>query len=86
MLGLLDFDMKIIGVALKYKNEIYWLSKPNRHHHLFEFYKGFNQNLVTQGFMTDTGVFLNREEAYALASKTMKLNPDYTELFSEDLW
>lgn len=78
--------MNIIGVAFLYKKEIYWLSKPSRHHDLFQFYKGFNHNLITQGFITDTGVFLNREEAYAVESRKIKLDPDRNELFSEDLW
>lgn len=63
-----------------------------RHCDCFEkaFHAGwkYDKNQVTQGFVTDSGHFLDRYEAMELALKTGQLKEPtgLKELFSEDLW
>lgn len=79
--------MKIIKVAIKYNGTVYSLPEPNRHHHVIRMIGGIKGS-DTQGFLTDTGEFLTRKEAYQLALTNGQLNrvPGGYELFSEDLW
>lgn len=81
----------ITGVAIKTLGGTYSLPKPNRHHnvirHLFD--KGLKSHGV-QGFITDTGEFMNREQARSYAVAIGQVRSEDTDharlLFSEDLW
>lgn len=52
----------------------------------FEPHKGYKE--IEQGFLTDFGIFLSRNQAYTVALKygQLKHPKDNEELFSEDLW
>lgn len=95
----------IIGVAIKSENVTISLPKPNRHGHCFVFCAevlGIKpvKHLIgnksgAQGFITDKGVYLNREQAMRHVKRCkQKLIPDRQDgqvnkskyLFSEDLW
>ena len=82
----------ITCVAIKTLSGVYALPEPNRHHNVIKTMhdNGESAKSGIQGFVTDTGAFLNREQArsYALAIGQVsekKLNHQ-RELFSEDLW
>lgn len=85
--------MKIVAVAIEFRGKIYSLPAPNRHHHLIKLiYESCklegSVNGETQGFLTDEGAFVEREEAARIAIKAGQIEklihgPD---LFSEDLW
>jgi len=94
--------MKIISAALKLGEVIISLPKPNRHHDLLrETFLAtgdakFGKD-ATQGFLTDQGTFLTREEAFRVAFefglfKWWNTSEDRTpprnsgKLYSEDLW
>jgi hypothetical protein len=52
---------------------------------------GINAHTAEQGFIDQRGVFLNREEAFEVATAAGQIRqktgkPDSTELFSEDLY
>jgi hypothetical protein len=86
----------ITHVAIWRNDTIYALPNPNRHHHIFQImdeadHKTFNNEI--QGFLDDQGNFLDRREAYILATNEGQIarNPNPAnyqgdELFSEDLW
>ena len=98
----------ITSVAIKDINGKVWsLPRPNRHGHIFlnnKAKKIDNSPLVggIQGFLDDTGLFLDRTEAFLVALKCGQLlppynpinpsqrkgevNPEPRELFSEDIW
>lgn len=52
----------------------------------FEPHKGYKE--IEQGFLTNSGRFLSRKEAYVAALKCgqLKNSKEKEELFSEDLW
>lgn len=82
----------IIGVAIVVKNKLYSLPKPNRHHHCIQLAfeaLGHSIHAESQGFMTNTGRYVEREEALAIAKAANQIirqpAPQYL-LFSEDLW
>lgn len=84
---------EIVGVALRHKDLLLALPRPNRHHNV-----GFFATCVLgikppygrdeMGFYLKDGTFLNREEAREHALKTGQVTEtDHPrELFSEDLW
>lgn len=82
----------ITGVAIKTNTgEVISLPKPYRHWHLTEVAENKEQGLFEeskQGFVTDKGVFLTRQEALVYAREHQNIEPKYSpnELFSEDLW
>lgn len=82
----------ISGVAFKQDETdiVFSLPAPNRHHHIIrEMVKiGENPRKGVQGFVTNHGDFLDREEAlkYAYEHDLILLSDDPSELFSEDLW
>lgn len=84
--------MKIIGVATMIEGVVWAMPKPNRHHNIIRWLAGelnFKKPVQgTQGFYTDTGEFLDRKQAHALALANGQCkDPDHPrELFSEDLW
>jgi hypothetical protein len=85
---------KIESVAIVYEGETHVLPRPNRHHHVIrEIAKkngvGINGDDI-QGFMTNTGRFVNRVEGLKIAlAANQVLDPANIRagrLFSEDLW
>ena len=86
--------MKIINSAIKDENGQvhvpYFEDSPGRHYHVIRrmAQEGYNPRRGTQGFVTNTGEFLDRSEAARLALENGQVEelatPPY--LFSEDLW
>ena len=81
---------KIVAVAVHFKGKTYQLEKPYRHHHLYATMPHMDDEdeADVQGFMTNTGRFVDRVNALRIAKDARQLinpNPTY-ELFSEDLW
>jgi hypothetical protein len=81
----------IVGVAVIHDGKTYTLPKPNRHHHVLK--QIYDLHGVpadgTQGFYTDEGRFLNRQQAYDLARNNGQLKERKifeSRLYSEDLW
>lgn len=82
----------IAGVAAIANGCLISLPRPYRHHHVLAvFYHRYNKALENiQGFVTDTGEFLDRKQALLLAEKSGQLlaeEPIYGgQLYSENLW
>lgn len=85
---------KITHVAIRYMGTIYSLPAPNRHHHVIwhiaEVTGADHVDANDQGFLDETGVYLNRKQALvaALVNNQVK-DPSKIRmkmLFSEDLW
>jgi hypothetical protein len=89
---------RIVAAALKIgRNVVASMPPPARHHtimhELFDLTGGNRLSAVSpdaQGFLTDTGRFVGREEAWQIARAAGHIKPkDYVttgRLFSEDLW
>lgn len=87
---------KITHVAIEYAGRIWSLPAPNRHHHIIRMIAKETGDGIhgpdVQGFLDETGRFIGRIEAYAIASDNgqLKLRGPAAyqgrELFSEDLW
>lgn len=80
----------ITHVAIKYRGKLYSLPQPNRHHHVIGLIGGISAP-DKQGFLDNTGRFLDRKQALKLAKLNGQLirgTSGYqgNELFSEDLW
>lgn len=84
--------MKIIAAATMINGTVWAIPAPARHHHIVHWLAKdlkFHQPVFgKQGFITDTGEFLDRKQARALAVRNGQCPaPDHaTDLFSEDLW
>lgn len=86
---------RITGVALLTHNGVLWsLPAPKRHHHIFAL-AAFMGPLdeppepCEQGFTTNTGRFVDRKEALAIAQaadQPIRKHGNIHELYSEDLW
>lgn len=87
---------RIAGAAI-YHGGIFSLPPPARHHtilHTLALTLGVDVMTIppeNQGFITSTGRFVNRVEAYHIASQANQLikeahRGDQRKLFSEDLW
>lgn len=90
----------IIGVAIRNKNLIIQLPKPNRHCDCFKYAFDLGLDIETtgigmkakhQGFYTNSGRYLDRAEALKYVQEnpqSMVKNADFLigGLFSEDLW
>lgn len=84
----------IVGVAIKHREtgKVFAMSRPARHDGLINALrkrKQFDHAKGDQGFVTDEGIFLDRERAmlHAVASaQPFVTNPRGSILFSEDLW
>lgn len=82
----------ITGVAINdVEGRMYFASQPYRHHDLIRM--AVQDHCKTpiggvQGFVTDKGIFLNREEAEVYARKCGQFTGEIIggELTSEDLW
>ena len=88
----LENPQQITHVAIKYANKVFSLPAPNRHHDVIRMIDGISGPDV-QGFLDANGVFLNRKQAFEVATQTGQIKrPDTSgtyqgpELFSEDLW
>lgn len=85
----------IIGVAfLDYDDEnnlkVFWLPKPNRHHHLIQSMEGLFKQRFEQGFISNNHIFLRRKPALRIAEEfnlliKQPISPSHG-LFSEDVW
>lgn len=83
----------ITGVAIVTPDDKVWsLLKPNRHHNVIDlvFNKTGKQVFTKdQGFITNTGRYVNRKEALLIAIKAEQLLETSSvgdKLFSEDVW
>lgn len=82
----------IVGVTCWMDGERFDLPAPNRHHnvirHLVSIGRSGRVKPCDQGFYTDTGEYLNREQAreYVLRIGQVTTTDHQRELFSEDLW
>lgn len=92
-----DETERIIGVAIKYANGITCsLPRPNRHHHIIRALAAMGVDHPTpassvQGFVTDSGRFVDRREAGRIADATGQAKRTVGsrvggDLYSEDLW
>lgn len=79
----------ITHVAIRYEGKIHSLPRPARHHDVIRKIGGISGPDV-QGFLTESGVFLNRREAlfYALEHGQIQHPSEVRScaLYSEDLW
>ena len=88
--------MKIVAAAIKDKTgTVYSLQPPNRHHDIIWQCGVAGHDGSVQGFLTDEGKFVDREEAMVIARAANQLidrpagpasGNQSTKLFSEDLW
>lgn len=88
---------RIVAAAVRYGGVTVTLPAPARHHHILQamhrqFGAGitheFGPKIEDQGFITDDGVYVERDMAAKialLAGQVEKLNAP-PELYSEDLW
>ena len=85
-----------VAIRCKQTGNVYSLSKPNRHHHLFPYLidlLGYVKSKPAringeQGFLDESGKFLDRWEAYdtAVACEQIEPKTGIKQLFSEDVW
>ena len=81
--------MKIIAAAIKLPSgNIVSLPKPSRHHDIINNLE--RPCAFEQGFLTDAGTFVTREEAYIIARNEgqilFRCDGDEGRLFSDNLW
>lgn len=86
----------IVRAAITRDGGVWSVPKPGRHNHVLELMRNHGlEKRVTwpfdeQGFLTDTGMFLDRRQAlrHAVISGEVPLEWEetHTQLFSEDLW
>lgn len=81
----------IVAAAIKQGGIVYSVPRPGRHHHVIKHMVdcGIEPPIFgEQGFLTEDGTFVDREEARRIAIEAGQVvNPDHPrELFSEDLW
>lgn len=86
---------RITRAAIRYKGNIVSLPQPARHHdiirHIADELKWHPHYLPVcgpedQGFVTNTGRFIDRVEAYRVALNAGQLLRGTPNLFSEDVW
>jgi hypothetical protein len=80
----------IIAAAIKLGDKVYSVPRPGRHHNVIQQMRqqGVGRGDIAQGiqgFLTQSGQFLDRIEAAKLALSNGQVSHS-TELFSEDLW
>lgn len=85
----------IVSVAIRYRGEVYSLPKPNRHAHVLHHISGLFGGIYIdardedQGFLDQSGRFLNRKQALVSAQVNNQLNDRPIiggRLYSENLW
>lgn len=96
-------EERIAASAVRIGDEIFSLPPPARHHHVMQLiWDKLGKTYIEQemqGFVTDTGRFVDREEGHRIAKAAGQLIPraggfregeindvDGSDLFSEDLW
>lgn len=85
---------RIDRVAIKWAGVVHTAEQPRRHHDVIhEMAKlGFGPECMhDQGFVTDTGRFVDRKEAYLIAGRAGQIKENSHAsmthgLFSEDVW
>lgn len=87
---------KITHVAIRFQGEIYSLPAPNRHHDVIRHItttkpevKSVTSRDEDQGFLDESGQYLNRRQALHVAEVMKQILPGkgkFYELYSEDLW
>ena len=87
---------QITGVAVIFDGKTYSLERPFRHHHVLTMMHMDGVVLYgphKEGFLDEDGNWLNRKDAFVLASANGQLNrrkgPEFyqgDELYSEDIW
>lgn len=80
-------NRRITHVAVRYKDKVYSLPAPNRHHDVIRLIDEEDVQGI-QGFLTDKGKFLNRTNALSVALKAGQLKDPAKlgQLYSEDIW
>lgn len=82
--------MRIVAVAFTDGNVTLSAERPKRHFHIVHAFGGELENWHTwrQGFLTDDGKFVGREEAAKIALASGQCAKLYAppDLYSEDLW
>ncbi len=82
----------IEGVGIVVEGKLYTLPRPNRHHHVIHLiYQETGEEVITdsQGFVTSSGRYVEREEALEIARNAGQLLPRHfhkTQLFSVSVW
>jgi hypothetical protein len=84
----------VVACAIRHPSGvIYAAPAPGRHHHLIWAMDAFGhagiEHTRKQGFLTNTGRFVNRITGLTLANEAnqiIKKHPSYRELYTEDMW
>lgn len=79
----------IVCVAVEFADGIVSLPPPYRHHHVIQRHHsttGISGSGLRQGFLTNTGRFVDRTEAAKIAHTAGQIAEPKPWLFSEDLW
>lgn len=85
-------DEAIVAVAVMLDGEVWQLPRPARHHHVLmaldHVLPGRAIEAHEQGFMTNTGRYVTRQEAAMIATQAGQVATLHAppQLFSEDLW
>jgi hypothetical protein len=98
----MSFQTRITAAAIwdKKSGQAFWLPPPARHHDIIKSMTARGYSAATecvQGFMTNTGSFVDRKVAAKIATAADQIievvtdgipmqRQDVTTLFSEDLW
>jgi hypothetical protein len=86
---------KLTHVAIRFRGKVYSLPAPNRHHHVIseilrECPDVSHVDGEEQGFLDESGTFLNRHQALVIAELMGQIKPGTViragRLFSEDVW
>lgn len=87
---------KLTHVAIRFRGKTYALPAPNRHHHVIAFIvretgvDHVDARDEDQGFLDESGTYLNRKQALVSADLLGQLKPGTVvrcgQLFSEDVW
>ena len=80
-----------VAIVLE-SGELFELPRPYRHHHCIKIaFKKYGEQVIcsSQGFMTSTGRYVDRQEGLAIAKAAKQLLSRHfhqRDLFSESLW
>jgi len=83
----------IVGAAVQWQGLVFCLPPPKRHHDILHLMTAIGLPKIAhqeQGFLTNTGRYVNRLDALEIAKAAGQnpkmANAPYLGLFSEDLW
>lgn len=84
-------EERIVAVACKMGDLTLSIAAPARHHHIIHAFASYNRKTLIlpsqQGFLTNTGRYVGREEAKQIAIQAGQVTETvHDELYSEDLW